>query len=100
MKHLFAVTRTHGPAWDGGKPMEAQEKWTEHATFMNQLAADGFIVLGGPLGQSGDVLLVIDATDANEIDAALARDPWSQLGLLAIKEIQPWTILLQRLEKA
>jgi uncharacterized protein YciI len=100
MKHLFAVTRTHGPAWDGGKPMEAQEKWAEHATFMNQLAADGFIVLGGPLGQSGDVLLVIDATDANEINAALARDPWSQLGLLAIKEIQPWTILLQRLEKA
>jgi len=80
--------------------MEAQEKWTEHATFMNQLAADGFIVLGGPLGQSGDVLLVIDATDANEIKAALARDPWSKLGLLAIKEIQPWTILLQRLEKA
>ena len=80
--------------------MEAQEKWTEHATFMNQLAADGFIVLGGPLGQSGDVLLVIDATDANEINAALACDPWSQLGLLAIKEIQPWTILLQRLEKA
>ena len=80
--------------------MEAQEKWTEHATFMNQLAADGFIVLGGPLGQSGDVLLVIDAKDANEINAVLARDPWSQLGFLAIKEIQPWTILLQRLEKA
>ena len=32
--------------------------------------------------------------------AALAGDPWSQLGLLATKEIQPWTILLQRLEKA
>lgn len=100
MKHLFAVTRTHGPAWDGNKLMQEQEKWTEHTTFMNQLAADGFIVLGGPLGQSGDVLLVIDATDADEIDAALARDPWSQLGLLATKEIQPWTILLQRLEKA
>jgi uncharacterized protein YciI len=79
---------------------QADGKWTEHATFMNRLAADGFIVLGGPLGQSGDVLLVIDATDANEINAALARDPWSQLELLAIKEIQPWTILLQRLEKA
>jgi uncharacterized protein YciI len=100
MKRLFAVTRTHGPAWDGGKPMNAQEEWTEHATFMNQLAADGFVVLGGPLGESGDVLLVIDATDANEINAALARDPWSQLGILAIKEIQHWTILLQRLEKA
>ena len=100
MKHLFAVTRTHGPAWDGGKLMQEQQKWTEHATIMNQLAADGFIVLGGPLGQSGDVLLVIDATDTNEINAALARDPWSQLGLLATKEIQPWTILLQRLEKA
>jgi uncharacterized protein YciI len=100
MKHLFAVTRTHGPAWDGGKRMEEQEKWTEHAAFMNQLAADGFIVLGGPLGYGGDVLLVIDATDADEINTVLTRDPWSQSRLLGTKDIQPWTILLQRLEKA
>jgi uncharacterized protein YciI len=100
MKHLFAVTRMHGPAWDGGKLMQEQEKWTEQENFMNQLAADGYIVLGGTLSQNGEVLLVIDATDADEINAALARDPWSQLGLLATKEIQPWTILLQRLEKA
>ncbi len=60
-------------AWDSNKPMNAQKQWTEHAAFMNRLAADGFVVLGGPLGDSGDVLLIIDAADANQINAAVAR---------------------------
>jgi hypothetical protein len=30
--------------------MREQEGWPEHADFMNELAASGFIVLGGPLG--------------------------------------------------
>jgi uncharacterized protein YciI len=70
MKQLFALTRIRGPAWDVSKAMNAQEQWTEHATFMNRLAADGFVVLGGPLGDSDDVfLLIIHAADANEINA-------------------------------
>ena len=99
MKQLFAVTETHGPAWDASKPMNGQDQWTEHATFMNRLAADGFVVLGGPLGDSGGVLLIIDAADANEINATLARDRWIQSGMLEIKDIQLWTILLEAKEK-
>jgi uncharacterized protein YciI len=45
----------------------------------------GFVVFGGPLGKSGDVLLIIDAPDANAIDATLARDPWTQSGILEAK---------------
>jgi uncharacterized protein YciI len=56
-------------------------------------------VLGGPLGDSGNVLLIIDAADANEINAKLERDPWTQSGILEVKNIQPWTILLQANEK-
>jgi uncharacterized protein YciI len=100
MKQLFAVTRTRGPAWDASKPMNAQEQWTEHATFMNRLAADGFVVLGGPLDDTDDFLLVIDAADANEINATLARDPWTQSGMLKIKNIRPWTILLEAKEES
>ncbi len=56
---------------------------------MNRLAADGFVVLGGPLGDTGDVLLVVDAADANEINNTLARDPWSESALIEIKDILP-----------
>lgn len=80
--------------------MNSQEEWSEHATFMNRLAADGFVVLGGPVGETGDVLLVVDAAGEDEINATLSPDPWSQSGILEVKTIQRWTILLQAGEEA
>jgi len=56
---------------------------------MNRLAADGFVLLGGPLSDTDDFLLIVDAADANEINATLARDPWTQSGMLEVKDIQP-----------
>jgi uncharacterized protein YciI len=94
MKKLFAVTRTPGPAWESGKPREEQAGWPEHADYLNNLAAEGFIVLGGPIGDGRDALLVIDATDEAEINATLLGDPWSVSGHLKTISIQPWTILL------
>ncbi|MCI0392087.1 MAG: YciI family protein [Acidobacteria bacterium] len=80
--------------------MKSQEQWSEHATFMNRLAADGFVVLGGPVDESGDILLVIDAAEEGEINTTLLRDPWSRSGILEIKTIKRWTILLQAEEGA
>jgi uncharacterized protein YciI len=100
MKTLFVVTRTRGQAWDASKPMNAQEQWPEHAIFMNRLAANGFVVLGGPVGESGDVLLVINATSEDEINATLSDDPWSQSSILEVQGIQRWNILLQAGEEA
>ncbi|MGH9850440.1 MAG: YciI family protein [Blastocatellia bacterium] len=99
MKTLFLVTRIRGLAWDISKPMNSQEQWSEHATFMNRLAAEGFVVLGGPVDESGDILLVVDAADESEIDTILLRDPWSQSGILEIKTIKWWTVLLQAGER-
>lgn len=62
---------------------------------MNRLTAEGFVVLGGPVDESGDILLVVDAADESEIDTILSRDPWSQSGILEIKSIKRWTVLLQ-----
>ena len=72
---LFAVTRIKGQAWDADKPLRSQHQWPEHATFMERLASDVFVVLGGPLGDGDKVLLVIDAADENEIQSTLARNP-------------------------
>ena len=94
-KTLFAVTRTKGKAWDINKPMRSQQQWDEHAAFMDKLVSDGFIVLGGPLGGEGNALLIIEASDENEIRKKLSQDNWSQMNILEIKDIQPWNILLQ-----
>ncbi len=94
MRILFAVLRARGRAWDHSKSMRSQSEWDEHATFINKLTADGFVILGGPL-ESGDALLIIDAGGKSEIDAVLADDPWSKSGLLETKSIQAWEILLE-----
>src|SRR5256885_805519 len=55
---LFAVTRIRGPAWDPSMAMEAQADWPAHAMFMNRLHAEEFVLLGGPLDGTPDVLLI------------------------------------------
>ena len=94
---LFAVIRTKGRAWDPSRPMRSQAKWSEHAEFMDKLAADGFVVLGGPLGDSGDFLIVMCAIDEDEVQSVVRRDPWTASGMLDLKSLQPWTILLESL---
>lgn len=91
---LFAVTRTRGPAFDPSRPLEEQEDWKGHAAFMNALHADGFVVLGGPLERTPDVLLIIRARDKKEIVARLADDCWSKGDLLLIESIVPWQLRL------
>lgn len=74
--------------------MPAQAEWARHASFMNGLVDDGFILLGGPLAAGETVLLVVAASDEADIRARFDADPWTPLGLLQVASIQPWTILL------
>ena len=74
--------------------MEDQVDWAGHAAFMNGLVDDQFVVLGGPLEGTPDVLLVVRATGAAEITERLAADPWTRNGLLIVKQISPWRLRL------
>jgi len=94
MPQIFAVTRTQGAAFDTSLPLEEQTDWTGHAAFMNGLHAEGFVLLGGPLEGTPDVLLIIRAKDANQIQVCLSADPWTRKDLLHIKRIVPWTLRL------
>ena len=94
MVTYMAVRRVRGPAWNATVPMRSQALWSEHAAFMNALAAEGFVVLGGPLGTGEEVLLIIDAESQDTVRAQLGADPWSTAGLLDIARIEPWTVLL------
>ena len=91
---LFAVIRTRGSAWRESQPLEGQSEWTSHASFMNALAQDKFVMLGGPLEGSADVLLIVKADTADEIRSRLGEDPWSRNDLLRIARITPWTLRL------
>ena len=74
--------------------MTEQEKWDEHAAFMNALADEGFVVLGGPLGDGVEILLIVRADTEADIHVRFAGDPWTPMELLRIAKIEPWQILL------
>lgn len=91
----FAVVREQGGPWDFSRPLREQEQWAEHAAFMEALVADGFVVLGGPLAGGPRVLLLVEAGSEAEIEARLAEDPWTPMGLLRTVSVEPWEILLR-----
>ncbi len=97
---LFAVTLKKGKGWNPGEPMRSQAYWNEHAALMDQWTADGFILLGGLIGEGEDeVLLVFDAINEDEIRSAFAADPWFILQIRALSQIRRWKILLEAKKK-
>ncbi len=88
------MIRERGPSWNSALGMREQERWDEHAAFMDGLVDDRFVVLGGPLGDGSRVLLVVDAESEDEIEGRLADDPWTPMGLLRVVQIERWEILL------
>ena len=90
----FAVRLIHGPGWNPSRKIRDQEAWDEHAAFMDALVEDGFVILGGPVGDGEQALHVVEATDESEIRARLADDPWASAGLLRVATIEPWSLWL------
>jgi hypothetical protein len=90
----FAVVRRPGPAWDAGRPMREQDGWPQHAGFMDALAEEGFIVLGGPVGDGSRFMFLVEAASEEEVRARLADDPWSPIERLLLASIDRWRLLL------
>jgi uncharacterized protein YciI len=78
--------------------MRAQAGWGDHATFMDNLTASGFILMGGPLTDSSEILLIISAGDEQQARAVLRDDPWESAGILFTRQIRPWIVLLDSRE--
>ena len=91
---FFAVRLERGGPWDWSRDLREQEGWDRHAAFMDSLVDDGFIVLGGPLGDEREILHAISAESEQAVRDRLAEDNWAQNGMLTIMSIEPWTILL------
>ena len=93
----FAVIRERGPAWNASLSMREQRQWREHAAFMDSLANEGFIILGGPLGEGEKrFLLIFNADSEKTIETRLSADPWTPMRLLQVSKVEPWEILLEK----
>jgi uncharacterized protein YciI len=94
---LYVVRLARGGPWDWSRDMREQDGWNEHARFMNSLVDEDFIVLGGPLDGDRETLHVVDAESEQEIRARFAQDNWAQNGMLTVRSLERWTILLDAL---
>lgn len=90
---FHVVLLRSGPEWDPSRPLEEQSGWPAHAAFMDRLVEDGFIVLGGPLGDEHRVVHAVEADSEEAVRARLAEDPWSE-SHLEVGVVEPWTIRL------
>lgn len=90
----FAVTLVHGQGWDSSRPIRQQDGWDEHAAFFDSLVDDGFLIVGGPLGDGARTLHLIEADDDSAIAGRLADDPWAAADMLRIGSIEPWALWL------
>ena len=97
MADYFLVTHAKGPAWDHARGRREQRGWDEHAAFMDALAEEGVVLLGGPVGEGdGEVtLLVVDVESEAAIRRRLADDPWMDT-VLSIASVEPWSVWLRR----
>lgn len=93
MAMFHVVLLRSGPEWDPSRPLEEQSGWPAHAAFMDALVEDGFIVLGGPLGDEHRVVHAVEADSEEAVRARLAEDPWSE-SHLEVGVVEPWTIRL------
>jgi uncharacterized protein YciI len=72
---FHVVLLRSGPEWELSLPLEEQSGWPAHASFMDALVDDGFIVLGGPLADEHRVVHAVEAESEEAVRATLARDP-------------------------
>jgi uncharacterized protein YciI len=91
MMELYAVWRRRESGWKEGEPIEAQDLWAEHATFMMKGAGEGRVVLAGPVDDSG-ALIIVRGESPEEVEAWLAEDPWTASGLLVTERIAQWRL--------
>jgi len=69
--------------WDPSRPIREQEGFSDHATFMDGLVEQGFVLLGGPFKDGERSLLIVNGPDDQAVRQCLAGDPWATAGMLS-----------------
>jgi hypothetical protein len=71
-----------------------QPLWNEHAAFIDQLVAEGFILMGGPLVDESGAMLIVNAYDENAVREKLKDDPWYTHGILKLESVKRWQVFI------
>lgn len=98
-KRTFALSASAGQAWIAGKTSREQPYWAEHAAFMDQLFAEGMIVMGGPYADYRGIMVILEAPNEEQVYAVFKDDPFVIQGVLSIKSVREWLVFLDARRK-
>ena len=73
---------------------ELKRKRGGGGTAYLKLAEEGYIILGGPLGDGSKTLLIIKSDSEITIQTRLAADPWATISLPKVNRLEQCEILL------
>ena len=94
MKSTFVVISSAGPNRDRSMSTREQPLWNEHAALIDQLVAEGFILMGGPLVDESGAMLIVNADDENAVREKLKDDPWYRHGILKLESVKRWQVFI------
>jgi uncharacterized protein YciI len=90
----YVVRVRRGGPWDWSRDMREQAGWDEHARYMDNLVAEGFVLLAGPLQGDREVLWIVEAESEKLIRQRMSDDPWAANGMLSPTTIERWAVVL------
>jgi len=94
MKNTFVTISSAGSNRDLSKGTREQPLWDAHAAFIDQLVAEGFVLMGGPLVDEDGAMLIVNADDEDEVREKLKNDPWMKHGVLKLESVKRWQIFI------
>ena len=77
---LFAAIVHRAAAWDQSLPAHEQSGFPDHAKFVGELEASGFVAMAGLMQPSNDVLFIFRAESEAAVRSRMAEDPWQKDG--------------------
>jgi hypothetical protein len=77
---LFAAFVHRAGAWIPDRTPQEQAGFPDHAKFVGELEASGFIAQAGMMKPSNDVLFIFRADSEEEVRRRMAEDPWQKDG--------------------
>jgi uncharacterized protein YciI len=92
----FVVINEQGPSWAASVPMRDQQKWNEHADYVNAAMYAGTVILGGRLGDGSThrALLIANSESESALQTWLREDPWILAGILRTASVEAWELLV------
>src|SRR5260370_10835916 len=88
---MFAVIYTPGPAWQTGKTVPEQPKFSEHVRYMQQTFATKQLLMGGPFLDIEAALAILDVEDEAQAREIVTRDPAVQANVFQ-PHLHPWRV--------